>query len=131
MEGRIQLNFPSCYIKLNTMFKNPFSFEGRIRRTEYGLSIIFYGIIAAILNVLMLSGGSETVGFAFAYIPMIWFVLAQGAKRCHDVGNSGWWQLIPFYGLWMLFQDGESKSNDYGQNPKEIQLIDNKTSSSN
>lgn len=56
--------------------------------------------------------------FAFAYIPLIWFFLAQGAKRCHDRGNSGWYQLIPFYGFWMLFADGDAGVNNYGVNPK-------------
>lgn len=111
------------------MFKTPFSFEGRIRRTEYGLSIIFYVIIAALLNVLILSGGEDTIGFGVAYLPLLWFVTAQGAKRCHDVGNSGWLQLIPFYGLWMLFQDGESNPNKYGQNPKGIQLVNDGSTS--
>lgn len=107
------------------MFKNPFSFQGRIRRSEYGLSILCYGIFAAILNMTILSGGSDTAAIAIFYIPMIWFLFAQGTKRCHDVGNSGWWQLIPFYGLWMLFQEGEPRVNEYGQNPKGIQLVDN------
>jgi uncharacterized membrane protein YhaH (DUF805 family) len=35
------------------MFKNPFSFEGRIRRTEYGLSIILMFIGAFIIGVII------------------------------------------------------------------------------
>ncbi len=53
-------------------------------------------------------------------IPGYWFIFAQGAKRCHDRGNSGWYQIIPFYGLWMLFADSEIGKNEYGLNPKDI-----------
>jgi len=34
------------------MFKNPLSFEGRIRRTEYGLSCIIYFIAVLLLEVI-------------------------------------------------------------------------------
>lgn len=84
------------------MFQAPFSFNGRIRRTEFGLSYIIYTIF-----VLIISFVQETYpDFSFIvilYIPMLWFLYAQGAKRCHDRGNSGWYQIIPFYVLWMLF----------------------------
>lgn len=110
------------------MFKNPFSFEGRIRRTEYGLSIIIYSIayivIAAIIGSI--GGGDEAITILFVFlIPLLWFLWAQGAKRCHDLGNSGWWQLIPLYGLWMLFEDGKAGHNQYGDNPKGIQRFSN------
>jgi uncharacterized membrane protein YhaH (DUF805 family) len=105
------------------MFKNPFSFEGRIRRTEYGLSSIIYAIAAGIINVIIEKSQGEAAFLLFAYIPLLWFIWAQGAKRCHDLGNSGWWQLIPFYSLWLIFQDGQPGSNQYGENPKGIQVI--------
>lgn len=103
------------------MFKNSFSFEGRIRRTEFALSALFYSILAAILNVIIISGGTDTVALRILYLPSLWLFTAPGAKRCHDVGNSGWWQLIPFYALWMLFQDGKHGPKEYGGNPKGIQ----------
>jgi uncharacterized membrane protein YhaH (DUF805 family) len=49
---------------------------------------------------------------------MLWFLWAQGAKRCHDIGNSGWYQIIPFYVFWMLFANGQKETNQYGINPK-------------
>lgn len=105
------------------MFKNPFSFDGRIRRNEYGVSLIIYAIAYAIVAGIGASAGRDgSVGIIFIFlIPMLWFIWAQGAKRCHDVGNSGWWQLIPFYVFWLLFQEGQAGSNQYGDNPKGIQ----------
>ncbi len=102
------------------MFKAPFSFEGRIRRSEYGLSILIYTVFWFILTLL---GGyfdpSGLVWFLFI-IPVFWFVVAQATKRCHDLGHSGWWQLIPFYGFWLLFADSDEGPNEYGDNPKGI-----------
>lgn len=100
------------------MFAAPFSFDGRIRRKEYGISlIIFYFLYVAIAGVVLKSRSSSSA-FGLAYIPLIWFILAQGAKRCHDRNNSGWYQLIPFYGLWMLFAEGDSQTNNFGNSPK-------------
>lgn len=102
------------------MFKSPFSFNGRIRRMEYGISVIIYAIIATIINAITGSTGepgAAAIGFLFT-LPVLIFLWAQGAKRCHDLGNSGWWQLIPFYGLWLLFDDGKRGPNQYGQDPK-------------
>lgn len=52
-------------------------------------------------------------------VPAYWFLWAQGAKRCHDRGNSGWYQIIPFYFLIMLFGGSADGINNYGTNPKE------------
>ncbi|MES2386859.1 MAG: DUF805 domain-containing protein [Bacteroidota bacterium] len=108
------------------MFKNPFSFEGRIRRTEYGLSVILYVIVACIIGFMTKlassSGIMPLIIGGVLYVPMLWFAWSQAAKRCHDLGNSGWWQLIPLYGLWLIFGEGEPGPNQYGQNPKNLPM---------
>lgn len=121
-EKRTQENIdanPTCDESLyddrgEKMFSAPFSIVGRIRRTEYGLSLIIeclYVFIAARI-------AGNPILYFILLIPFFWFCLAQGAKRCHDRNNSGWYQFIPFYGLWMLFADGDVGENDYGPDPK-------------
>ncbi len=105
------------------MFRNPFSFSGRIRRTEYGLSITICFFINFFMQI-MLTVATESyarallVLYFIILIPYQWFLWAQGAKRCHDRGNSGWYQIIPFYVFWMLFAKGETGTNEYGNSPK-------------
>ena len=105
-----------------SMFSNPFSFSGRIRRLEYGLSFIIYEVwnvlSAMIVGSIKNADGSLILLYYMLLIPGWWFLWAQGAKRCHDRGNSGWYQLIPFYGLVMLFGGGDYGPNDYGLDPK-------------
>ena len=87
-------------------FKAYFRTEGRVGRLGYFLSYIpYFGLTAinpykeaqAIIAVLFIS-----------------VVLFVGIKRCHDLGHSGWWQLIPFYFIWMLIAPGEKVDNQYG-----------------
>lgn len=100
------------------MFKNAFSFDGRIRRTEFGISFIIYVILYVIVDVLIEAESGGAILALVLFVPMIWFIIAQSAKRCHDRGNSGWYQIIPFYIFWLLFGEGESGVNEYGPNPK-------------
>ena len=53
--------------------------------------------------------------------------LSAGARRLHDTGRSGWWQLlwlVPIIGWLVLIvflaQDSHEGENDYGPNPKEL-----------
>ena len=108
------------------MFKNPFSFEGRIGRTEYGLSFIIY--VGYLLTMKMLAeeqadNNSDSSLLLLIrvvlFVPTVWFLWAQGAKRCHDVGQSGWLQIIPFYFVYLIFGEGNRGENNYGQDPKQ------------
>lgn len=103
------------------MFKRPFSFNGRIRRAEYCLSFIIYMIWYGVINAMMETPEPSSEASLFvliSFIPMVWFLWAQNAKRCHDRGNSGWYQLIPFYGFVLLFGGSDEGANEYGDNPK-------------
>ncbi|SFB93259.1 methyl-accepting chemotaxis protein [Flexibacter flexilis DSM 6793] len=99
------------------MFKNPFSLDGRIRRKEYGITLLFSIISACILH-LILSKYSLPFVEIILMLPLVWLALTQGSKRCHDLGVSGWFQFIPFYPFVMLYVDGQKRENDYGLSPK-------------
>lgn len=104
------------------MFKDIFSFNGRIRRTEWGVSLIIYTIAYLIPYAIMLWAIEASPWGVFfcivAFVPLVWFQLAQATKRCHDVGKSGWWQLIPFYSFIVIFIEGNKGDNAYGTDPK-------------
>lgn len=62
------------------MFRNPFSFNGRIRRLEYGISYILMYIYAISIGFIVGAvDGSEGIMYLFL-IPAYWFIWAQGAK---------------------------------------------------
>ncbi|MCA6069042.1 DUF805 domain-containing protein [Chryseobacterium sp. RG1] len=104
------------------MFENPFSSAGRIRRTEFALTYLIY--CSALFFTIILAGITKLALFYILTV-FVWFIglifrVMQGAKRCHDLGNSGWFQFIPFYFIIMIFADGDPRENRYGPNPKGI-----------
>lgn len=101
------------------LFEKPFSFKGRINRTEMWITGTAYGIINGILEFVV---NSMTEMSAIGIIISLcvcgitaWVLLAQNAKRCHDLGHNGWWQLIPFYVFWLYFAGGQDADNEYGE----------------
>jgi uncharacterized membrane protein YhaH (DUF805 family) len=109
------------------MFKNPFSFNGRIRRKEYVLSVAIFIAAAMISGALRSAGAAGIVVEILSYIILLaalWFLIAQSTKRCHDRSVSGLWQLIPFYGFVLLLAESDPGENKYGPNPKGIAYQD-------
>jgi len=101
------------------MFKAPFNFDGRIRRTEYAISLIVFFICLEVIQIITQSNSSLEI-LNLLQIPLFWFIAAQGVKRCHDVGRAGWWQIIiPIYFFVMVFSNGQKGENEYGLNAKE------------
>ena len=82
---------------------------------EYVLSLIIVGVFVLILGDII--ERREEIWYLFAIAFLGWVKLAQGAKRCHDMGCNGWHQLIPLFDLLMLISEGEKGDNEYGQDP--------------
>ena len=108
-------------------------FDGRARRTEYWMFVLFnmiFSVVAVVLdNVLGIA--MEGIGYGPLYglyvLAMIIPSLAVAVRRLHDTGKSGWMlliALIPLIGSIWLFvlyvTDGNPGENKYGSNPKEI-----------
>ncbi len=118
-------------------------FDGRSRRSEYWMFVLFNFLVTIGLGVL---GG---IGLAFMreagavvavlFIPLVLYVLAAiipsvavAVRRFHDIGKSGWMLLllivlgaIPFLGIVaaviqivFLCTDSDPGINQYGPNPK-------------
>lgn len=108
-----------------------FYVEGRIDRFSYfwscviiaiylGMLMVVIGIFLVMLNELFnIDIDSPDVDLFIRYnplyIPFYWCLFAQGARRSHDLGNSGWLQLIPFYFILLLITPGDKLENKYGK----------------
>jgi uncharacterized membrane protein YhaH (DUF805 family) len=100
------------------MFKAPFSFSGRITRTEYLASgLLFFVAYAIGLGIMTASGDAAAVG-VIILIPAIWFGLAQGWKRAQDAGWHGFISIIPYVNFALLFVSGDQGPNAHGPNPR-------------
>lgn len=103
------------------MFKNVFLFKGRARRSEFWVAYaIFFFAMMAVSAIADAGGDSGFVAFLciVLFIAGFWLFLSEGTRRCHDLGHNGFWMLIPYYLLWMLFQNSKEGPNEYGNNPK-------------
>jgi serine/threonine protein kinase len=88
-------------------------FKGRARRKEYWYYILFYNVFSILFMIL------PPLSILY-FLGLIVPTLAVGVRRMHDVGKSGWYLLIPIYGLILTFTEGDKGSNAYGADPKAI-----------
>jgi uncharacterized membrane protein YhaH (DUF805 family) len=98
-------------------------FTGRTRRKDYWMFFLIYTILIILLSVIDTVLGLGFLSLIFS-LGMLVPSISIAARRLHDTGRSGWWQLISFIPLIgiiillvFLVQDSHD-DNDYGTNPK-------------
>lgn len=105
------------------------TFSGRAQRAEYWYFVLFSGIASIILTVLDIMLGLYDVESGNGVLSGIYALaviipsLAVGARRLHDIGKSGWWQLLilTIVGILVLiiwYTLDSKEDNEYGENPK-------------
>ncbi|MBT9551742.1 MAG: DUF805 domain-containing protein [Hydrogenophaga sp.] len=84
---------------VKTCFSKYVGFEGRATRSEYWWWVLFVFAVAIVMGVLRLG----TIGNLFSLATLLPSI-AVGARRLHDIGKSGWWQLIALIPLigWLV-----------------------------
>lgn len=109
---------------VKTVFRKYADFNGRAIRSEFWWFVLFCIIVGMVLGALdAMVFGYGSIGI-FALIFQLGTIipsLSVGARRLHDIGKSGWWQLlmlVPILG-WILLiywfaQSGNEQGAKYG-----------------
>lgn len=115
-----------CFIKYT-------DFSGRASRSEFWLFTLFLVIVSVVLSVLdpMVAGQKfleydvlfAPIGTIFSIVTFI-PAISVTARRLHDVNRSGWWMLICFTVIGIIFpmfywqcKKGDNDENRFGANP--------------
>ena len=97
----------------------PFSFKGRIGRVQlilsYVMGFVAWFAIYALSEPALEYNSNIFLLFLACTAVFFWFLYAQCAKRCHDLGKSGAWMFVPFWNILLFFAEGEKGENQYGQ----------------
>jgi uncharacterized membrane protein YhaH (DUF805 family) len=104
-------------------------FDGRARRQEFWMFVLFNVIISIVLQViegflgLKMSNGAGILSSLYSLAVLVPNI-AVGVRRLHDTGRSGLWYLIVLtcVGVIVLLvwfvEDSQPQANKYGPNPK-------------
>ena len=109
-------------------------FDGRARRKEYWMFVLFNVIASIILSILdkilgldFGSGSTSSSGWLSTIYSLAVLLPTIGVaiRRMHDTNRSGWWiliNLVPCIGwIWFIVlaaQEGVAGDNQYGPDPK-------------
>ena len=110
---------------LKVVRDNYANFNGRARRQEYWMFILFniiFAFVATCIDTILATAPGIYLLYGLAVLVPGWAVMC---RRFHDVGKSGWFWLIifiPIIGfIWFLIlmcTDGDKTENRYGPSPK-------------
>ena len=82
---------------ISTCMSKYVTFSGRASRSEFWWFFLFTVILTSGLALVGAGILSDLVSLAIT-LP----ALASGSRRLHDVGKSGWWQLLTLTGIGVI-----------------------------
>jgi uncharacterized membrane protein YhaH (DUF805 family) len=94
-------------------------FEGRARRKEYWMFVLFNLIVAIILGIIGALIHFPLIGTLYN-LAVLLPAIAVGVRRMHDSDHSGWWLLCPIVNIVFAVIDGTPGPNRFGENPKGV-----------
>ena len=98
------------------MFANLISFEGRIRRAEFAITLILCYFVRSFLLAIF---GEFNLLSTISSVFLVLIFFSQSVKRLHDMDQTGWLAILPVYNpILLLFVDGTRGKNQYGEDPK-------------
>jgi uncharacterized membrane protein YhaH (DUF805 family) len=116
-----------CYLTVLRQWKN---FDGRSERREYWIFLLINFVITMALTAVEqgIFGGSGILSSLYGLFVLIPGI-AVSIRRLHDVGKSGWMQLVMFIPLigWIWFlilmaKEGDLGRNEYGESPRKTRF---------
>ncbi|OAL78268.1 DUF805 domain-containing protein [Acinetobacter sp. SFA] len=109
------------FVKCLTNYAN---FSGRARRKEFWFFMLFCVILGIIAEVIDTVLGTEPIVNSLLNLALLVPSLAVGARRLHDIGRSGWWQLLMLTVIgvlvliWWWATETKPQNNKYGSPAK-------------
>ncbi|SFB04501.1 MULTISPECIES: DUF805 domain-containing protein [unclassified Bacillus (in: firmicutes)] len=107
------------------VLKNYVGFSGRASRKEYWMFTLVNLFVTIALAIVDGVADTDQLFSSLYSLAVLLPTLAVGARRLHDTGKSGWWQLItliPIIGAIILLvffvKDSDPGDNKFGPNPK-------------
>lgn len=92
----------SLFEALASCVKKCLDYRGRASRAEFWWYFLLENIVNIILTPLRLDIIVDLVVCLFLAVPH----LAVAARRLHDTGHSGWWQLLPLLAWFGYYYTG-------------------------
>ena len=105
--------------------------SGRSRRKEFWMFVLFTFVVEIVLAIIDAIIGTYNTALGIGLLSGLFYLailvpsIALNTRRLHDIGKSGWFQLlfiIPIVGfiLWIIWmvRDSDDGVNKYGPSPK-------------
>lgn len=110
---------------VNTGLSKYVDFSGRASRSEYWFFFLFVLLVSFVAGLIdgLTAENPNDMGILGAIVSLVFLLpnISIATRRLHDVGRSGWWQLLYltiigiFVVLFWLCTKSDPGSNQYGE----------------